>query len=80
MIEKELPITVYHGLAAAFPPDGKDIQTERQKRTNPRIGFQRSNGWVTEMLTALVDNDDGVKTGATVRVTMEIVHTEKEEK
>ncbi|KKM96697.1 hypothetical protein LCGC14_1175670, partial [marine sediment metagenome] len=41
-----------------------------------RVGFQKVPEWVTEMLTALVEEENGLETGTKVRVTMEVVRTE----
>ena len=76
MISKEIPITVYHRLTGSHPPDGKDLREEQLKCEYARVGFQKVPEWVTEMLTALVEEENGLETGTKVRVTMEVVRTE----
>jgi len=76
MISREIPITVFHGLSSAYPPDGNDLQMERQKHQHSRLGFKKNHEWFTQMLTTLIQNEYDLETGAMVRVTMEVVRTE----
>lgn len=77
-ISKDVTITVWHG--GTHPPVGKSIQEELCRSKYTHIDFTDStHGFLREMLKKLVTTTSGLKTGSTVKVTVEIFSRTKNE-